>query len=82
MRTAGSTDADAVVHALDGHRFDDMFAHNAQFRASDHMVTHDLYFVKVRPPGELPEAHAWFEVLETIPAALAFPTNTECKMPP
>ena len=81
VRTAGTTDADAVVQALDNHKFEDMFARNAQFRASDHMVIHDLYFVKVRAPNDLSEPQAWFDVLSTIPALNAFPPSTECKMP-
>jgi branched-chain amino acid transport system substrate-binding protein len=80
VRTAGTTDADAVVHVLDGHKFDDMFAHGAEFRASDHMVIHDLYVAKVRAAAELPESHAWYNVLATVPAATAFPAGTECKM--
>ncbi|MGA7805198.1 ABC transporter substrate-binding protein [Bradyrhizobium sp.] len=80
VRTAGTTDADAVVRALDGHKFDDFFAHGGEFRASDHAVVHDLYVVKVRAPAELPEPHAWFDVLATVPAATAFPVGTECKM--
>jgi branched-chain amino acid transport system substrate-binding protein len=80
VRTAGTTDADAVVKALDGHKFNDLFAHNGEFRASDHMVVHDLYVVKVRAPVELPEAHAWYDVLATVPAATAFAAGTECKM--
>ena len=48
VKTAGTTDADAVIRALDGHKFDDMFAHGGEFRASDHMVVHDLYVAKVK----------------------------------
>jgi branched-chain amino acid transport system substrate-binding protein len=80
VRTAGTTDADAVVRALDGHKFNDFFAHGGEFRASDHAVVHDLYVVKVRAPAELPEPHAWYDVLATVPAATAFPVGTECKM--
>ncbi len=54
VRRAGTTDADAVSHALDGHRFSDMFARNAEFRAADHAVVHDLYVVRVRAPAQLP----------------------------
>jgi hypothetical protein len=36
VKTAGTTEADAVIRALDGHKFDDMFAHGGEFRASDH----------------------------------------------
>ena len=40
-----------MIRALDGHKFDDMFAHGGEFRASDHMVVHDLYVAKVEKPG-------------------------------
>ncbi|KJC59480.1 hypothetical protein UP10_18490 [Bradyrhizobium sp. LTSPM299] len=48
VKTAGTTDADAVTRALDGHKFDDMFAHGGEFRANDHLVVHDLYVAKVK----------------------------------
>jgi branched-chain amino acid transport system substrate-binding protein len=80
VRTAGTTDADAVIHVLDGHKFDDVFAHGGEFRASDHMVVHDLYVAKVRASAELPEPHAWYNILATVPAATAFPAGTECRM--
>ena len=82
VRTAGTTDADAVTEALDGHRFDDVFAHNGEFRASDHAVVHDLYVVKVRAPDALPEPQAWYDIVATVPAAAAFPTTSECKIAP
>jgi branched-chain amino acid transport system substrate-binding protein len=81
VKTAGTTDADAVVRALDGHKFNDIFAHSGEFRANDHMVVHDLYIAKVRSPAQVSEPHDWFEILSTIPAATAFPATTECKMP-
>ncbi len=80
VRAAGTTDADAVVQTLDGHGFDDMFAHHGEFRASDHMVVHDLYVVKVKPGNAVTEPHGWFDVLATVPAATAFPAGGECKM--
>ena len=80
VKTAGSTDADAVVKALDGHKFNDMFAHDGEFRASDHAVVHDLYIVKVKPSAAVTEPHAWFDVLATVPAATAFPAASGCKM--
>jgi len=80
VRTAGTTDADAVVRTLDGHKFNDMFAHGGEFRASDHMVVHDLYVAKVTAPAELLEPHAWYRILASVPAATAFPAGTECKM--
>ena len=70
-----------MIRALDGHKFDDMFAHGGEFRASDHMVVQDLCVVRVKSPAQLNEPHAWYEILATIPAATAFPDGTECKMP-
>ncbi len=78
---AGTTDAEAVVRALDGHDFDDMFARHAEWRASDHAVVHDLYIVEVLPSAKLSEPHAWYHVLATVPAATAFPAGSECHMP-
>ena len=72
VKVAGTTDADAVVKILDGRTFDDMFARNATWRASDHMVIHDLYVVDVLPSAQLREPHAWFKVVEVVPAAQAF----------
>jgi branched-chain amino acid transport system substrate-binding protein len=80
VKTAGTTDADAVVRALDGHKFNDIFAHGGEFRASDHMVVHDLYIAKVKGSTQVSEPHGWFEIVSTIPAATAFPAHTECKM--
>jgi branched-chain amino acid transport system substrate-binding protein len=81
VKTAGTTDADAVVHALDGHKFNDMFAHSGEIRAADHMVVHDLYIAKVKSPAQLSDPHGWFEIVSTIPGATAFPPHPECKMP-
>jgi branched-chain amino acid transport system substrate-binding protein len=81
VKTAGTADADAVVHVLDGHKFNDMFAHGGEFRASDHMVVHDLYVAKVKGSAQVTEPHGWFEIVSTIPAATAFPAGNECKMP-
>ena len=80
VRTAGTTDAYAVIRALDRHKFNNMCAHGGEFRASDHMVVHYLYIAKVRAPAELPEPHAWYSILTSVPAATAFPAGTECKM--
>ena len=81
VRIAGTTDADAVVHVLDGHTFTNMFAHSGEFRASDHMVIHDLYVVRVKPSAQLDVPHAWYEVLATVPAQTAFPVGDECHLP-
>jgi branched-chain amino acid transport system substrate-binding protein len=46
------------------------------------MVVHDLHVARVRAAAELPEPHAWFDILATVPAATAFPAGSECKMAP
>jgi hypothetical protein len=45
-------------------------------------VTHDLYLVDVLPEAGVAEPHAWFKVVETIPADQAFPVDAtlECKL--
>ena len=77
---AGTTDADTVVRALDGHTFTDMFAHNAEFRAADHAVIHDLAIVQVLPSDQIAEPHAWFKVLATVSATTAFPPHQDCRI--
>jgi branched-chain amino acid transport system substrate-binding protein len=81
VKAAGSVDADKVVANLDGRRFDDIFAHNAQWRARDHQVTHDMYVVDVVPKEALQEPHAWYKVVSAIPASRAFRPESEstCK---
>ena len=83
VKAVGTTNADAVVGYLDGRSFDDMFARHGQWRAADHAVVHDLYVVDVLPAAAVAEPHAWFKVVETIPAATAFPVdaNNGCRMP-
>ena len=82
VKATGTTDADAVVKYLDGRKFDDMFAQHGEWRASDHALIHDLYVVQVLPPNEVTEPHGWYRVVQTVPAAQAFPpeTATACKM--
>ncbi|MGI3899714.1 MAG: ABC transporter substrate-binding protein [Janthinobacterium lividum] len=82
VKAAGTTDADAVVKVLDGRTFDDMFARHATWRASDHMVVHDLYVVDVLPPTQIHAPHAWFKVVETVPADRAFAAQDggSCKL--
>ncbi len=66
---------------MDGRKFNDAFARNAEFRASDHMVVYDLYIARVRPTAQLAEPHGWFDILATVPAVEAFPANTACALP-
>jgi branched-chain amino acid transport system substrate-binding protein len=82
VAATGTTDSDTIIKYLDGRTFDDMFAHHAEWRASDHTVVHDLYVADVLPPAEIEEPHAWFKIVETIPAKKAFPAEaaSACKL--
>jgi branched-chain amino acid transport system substrate-binding protein len=81
VKAVNSTDADKVVGYLDGRKFNDFYAHNGEWRASDHRVLHDMYVVQVLPKEDVKEPHAWFKILQTMTAAQAFrpATQTECK---
>ncbi|PWI09974.1 branched-chain amino acid ABC transporter substrate-binding protein [Streptomyces sp. NWU339] len=78
---AGTDKAEAVSEELDGMKFDDPFARNAEVRAADHRVTHDAYLVKVKDPAKATEAEDFTEPVETIPAAEAFgKPSADCRM--
>jgi branched-chain amino acid transport system substrate-binding protein len=72
VRRAGTDDADAVVKALEGYRFDDFFIRNGYIRPEDHRVVHDAYLAQVKPSSEVTEPGDFSKVLSTIPAATAF----------
>ena len=85
VRRAGSDDADAVVKALEGYKFNDFMMRNASIRAEDHQVIHDAYLAQVRPKSEVKEDFDFSKILSTIPADKAFRPVSEalaagCKM--
>lgn len=73
VKAVGSVDADKVVAYLDGHKFSDMYAHDAEFRTADHQVIHDFYLYEVLPPSQYKEKDAWLKVIGTVPGDQAFP---------
>ncbi|MBI0444784.1 ABC transporter substrate-binding protein [Deinococcus sp. DB0503] len=76
---AKSDDGDAVVKALEGHRFSDFFARNAYVRPQDHRVMLDVYTVQVKPKAQAKENGDYFNKVATIPAARAFMPLSESK---
>ena len=72
VRRAGSDDADAVVKALEGYKFNDFMMRNASIRAEDHRVIHDVYLAQVRAKSEVKEDFDFSKILSTIPADKAF----------
>src|SRR5216683_3498593 len=68
IKRAGSDDADAVVKALEGYKFNDFFIHNGLIRAEDHWVMHDAFLAQVKSKAESKEAFDYSKILNTIPA--------------
>jgi branched-chain amino acid transport system substrate-binding protein len=73
VKAVGTTDSDKVIAYLDGHKFNDMYAVNGEFRTADHQVIHNFYLYEVLPPSQYKEKNAWLKVLSTIPGNEAFP---------
>ncbi|MBB5234907.1 ABC transporter substrate-binding protein [Deinococcus budaensis] len=76
---AKSDGGDAVVKALEGHRFSDFYARSAYIRPQDHRVILDVYTVQVKPRSQAKEAGDIFTKVSTIPAARAFQPLSESK---
>jgi branched-chain amino acid transport system substrate-binding protein len=55
VQRAGTDSADAVTARLNGTRFSDFFARNAEIRSQDHRLVHDSYLVQVKTPAEMTE---------------------------
>ncbi len=79
VRRAGTDDADAVVKALEGYKFEDFAMRNALVRPEDHRVIHDVYLVQVKPASEVTQPLDFFKILGTIPAGEAFRSVAEAK---
>ncbi|MBI3687527.1 MAG: ABC transporter substrate-binding protein [Actinobacteria bacterium] len=72
VQRAGTDDADAVVTAMEGYTFDDVFARHAAIRAADHRVTHDVYLAEVKPKADVTRDWDYEKIVQTIPADRAF----------
>jgi branched-chain amino acid transport system substrate-binding protein len=71
IRRAGTDDADAVVKALEGYKFNDFFIRNGTIRPEDHWVMHDALLAQVKPASQATEKFDYSKVLATIPAETA-----------
>lgn len=81
VQRAGTDSSDAVVKQLEGHTFDDPFAHNATIRAADHLLLHDAYLAQVKPSSEVKEPWDYETILKTVPADQAFqPASPTCRL--
>ena len=82
VQRAGTDNSDEVVKALEGYKFSDFFARNAEIRAADHSVVHDVYLAKVKSKAQVTQDWDYEEILKTIPASEAFRPAAEsgCSM--
>ncbi|SEG74185.1 amino acid/amide ABC transporter substrate-binding protein, HAAT family [Thermomonospora echinospora] len=81
VQRAGTDNSDDVVKALEGHKFNDVFADNAEIRAQDHLLLHDVELAQVKPAAEVKEPWDYEKILKTVPANEAFqPADGSCRL--
>lgn len=82
VKRAGTTDPEAVIKALEGHTFRDMFANPGYIRPEDHMQVAKALLLRAKRPEEVKEKDDYFEIIGTLPAEEAFgkPGQFGCKM--
>src|SRR5437867_7927012 len=83
IKRAGSDDADAVVKALEGYKFNDFFIHNGLVRPEDHYVAHDAFLAQVKAKADVTEPYDFTKIMATLPAdKVTRPlAETGCTMP-
>jgi len=82
VKRAKTTDPEAVIKALEGHTFRDMFANPGYIRPEDHMQIAKAYLLRAKRPEEIKEKDDYFEIVGTVPAEEAYgpPGQFGCKM--
>jgi branched-chain amino acid transport system substrate-binding protein len=82
VKRAGTTNPEAVIKALEGHTFRDMFANPGYIRPEDHMQIAKAYLLRAKRPEEIKEKDDYFEIVGTVPAEEAYgpPGQFGCKM--
>lgn len=68
VRRAGSDQSDAVVKALEGYRWSDVFIRNGTIRADDHLVVHDVYVAQVKSGADVREPWDYARIVATVSA--------------
>jgi branched-chain amino acid transport system substrate-binding protein len=72
VKRIGTDNPDKIADALEGTKFSDFFARNATWRKQDHLVTHDMYVIKVKTADQVKEPEDYYTVVATIPGTEAF----------
>ncbi len=75
-----SDDTDRVIEKMRATPVDDFYAPGARLRA-DNKLIHDFYLVQVKEPKELEKPWAYYKVLETITADVAYRPLSESDCP-
>ena len=71
VKTAGTTDAEAVMKLMKATPINDMFAKNGRIREDGRMV-HDMYLFEVKKPSESKGRWDDYKLLATVPGNEAF----------
>lgn len=81
VERAGTKDPEAVIEALEGHTYRDMFNNPGYIRPEDHMAIADAFIVRVKREEEKTEKWDVFEFVGKVPAKEAYgPPSPLCKM--
>lgn len=72
VKRAKTTDAEAVIKALEGHTFRDLFANPGYVRPEDHQQISKAFLLRAKKPVEIKEESDYFEIVGTVPAEEAF----------
>jgi branched-chain amino acid transport system substrate-binding protein len=73
IKAAGTDDPDAVAAKMKATPVNDFFSKNGKI-GPDGLHRHDMYLVRVKAPQQSKYPWDYYEIVKTIPAALAFPT--------
>jgi branched-chain amino acid transport system substrate-binding protein len=80
VQKIGTDDPDKVVAALEGTKFSDMFARNAEWRKQDHLVVKTTYVGQIKQPSEI-QGQDYLKIIDTVPGDVAYPpaSASTCK---
>ena len=80
VKTAGTTDAAAVMKVMKETPINDMFAKNGRIREDGRMV-HDMYLFEVKKPSESKGRWDDYKLLATVPGDQAFQPLADSRCP-
>jgi branched-chain amino acid transport system substrate-binding protein len=72
VKRAGTTNPEAVIKALEGHTFRDMFANPGYIRPAEHVQVQKAYLFKVKRPEAIKEKDDYFEIVGSLSVEEAY----------